>query len=144
MPPERTSLSAAAISSGEGLVGLGRSWKPVEALAVLEGVDMVLTICWEGRLMMLVVVKSKEGEEGKRETMMETTIKDQRRQDITDLTTDVEKKRGSVAEFTLLPAKELTFSPQQTHITQQPKSPKGTRVKQSSRSRHTQLVLSRT
>lgn len=41
MPPDRISLRAAEISAGEGLVGLGRSWKPVDALAADEAVDIL-------------------------------------------------------------------------------------------------------
>lgn len=44
MPPERMSLRAAATSAGEGLVGLGRSWKPVDALAADEAVDIFASL----------------------------------------------------------------------------------------------------
>ena len=41
IPPDRTRERAAESSAGEGLVGLGRSLNPVDALAADEAVDMV-------------------------------------------------------------------------------------------------------
>ena len=40
IPPERTSLSAALTSSGDGLSGLRSNWKPVLALAAFDATDI--------------------------------------------------------------------------------------------------------